>query len=141
MSKGKVVITRAEEVKPSRFPWGAVRWLCHGRLAADAEMTFGIVTILPGESLPAHSHENCEELMYLIRGELEHTVEDSATHVGPGTLVRIPRGACHSSANTGAENAVTITCYSAGVRKTRLDPAGDGRPSPESSASSSGQSP
>ena len=121
MSQGKIVITRAEQVNATPFSWGNVRWLFHGRLASDAEMTFGIVTLNPGEAMPAHAHDNCEELMYLIRGKLSYEVRGETHPIGPATLLRVPRGSEHLIENRGDEKAVLIAYYSAGVRQTHLE--------------------
>ena len=68
MSTGKIVIMNERDAPATPFPWGEIRWLYHRHLAADAEMTFGVVTIRRGERNPMHSHPNCEELLYLLQG-------------------------------------------------------------------------
>jgi quercetin dioxygenase-like cupin family protein len=121
LSQGKIVTTQVENVTPTEFSWGQVRWLYHGHLAADAETTFGVVTIQAGEETPAHAHTNCEELMYLLKGRLTHRVGDDSHEVAPGTLIRIPRNIKHSAANEGDDTAVMIVCYSAPRRETTVE--------------------
>ena len=121
LSTGKVVVTRVEDVRPASFPWGQIRWLFHSHLATDAEMTFGVVTLRQGKSNPGHNHPNCEELLYLLKGRLEHCVGESRTTMSPGTLIRIPRGVEHHAVNVGDGDAVMVVSYSAPVRQTAVE--------------------
>jgi quercetin dioxygenase-like cupin family protein len=83
-------------------------------------MTFGIVRIKPHERNPKHSHSNCEELLYLLEGELEHWIGERRIRAVPGTLVRFPRNVEHHAENIGETDAVMVVCYSSPVRKTQV---------------------
>ncbi|HRU04534.1 MAG TPA: cupin domain-containing protein [Candidatus Brocadiia bacterium] len=120
MSTGKIIVTRVEDTTPSDFPWGQIRWLFHGRLASDAEMTFAVVTLRAGQTAPPHSHANCEELMYALKGRFEVLASEETHLVSPGALIRIPRAVHHQSRNTSPEDAVLVCAYSAPVRETRV---------------------
>jgi len=124
LSEGKVVVSRYDHTFSRRFPWGEIRWLYHRHLAADAEMTFGVVTIRRGERNPMHSHGNCEEILYLLEGELDHYVDSECIHLSAGAMIRLPRDAEHYAVNVGDEDAVMVVCYSSPVRQTRVP--GDG---------------
>ena len=50
-------ITHADSASGPEFDWGAIRWLCSSEIDADAEMTFGTVSINPGEANPRHMHQ------------------------------------------------------------------------------------
>ena len=91
MSNGKIVVSRTEDSPATPFPWGEIRWMFHRHLATDAEMTFGVVTIRKGQSNPTHSHPNCEELLYLMKGELDHYVNGETCRLTPGMMIRLPR--------------------------------------------------
>jgi len=131
MNSGKIIVARVEDAAPSDFPWGQIRWLFHGRLAADAEMTFAVVTLRAGQTSPSHTHANCEELMYALKGRIEVVAGEEVHSVSPGALVRIPRGIEHRSRNSSAEDAVLVCAYSAPVRETRVSRAA---PPPQSQA-------
>ena len=124
MTAGKIVVRTSNGTQPSPFPWGEIRWLYHSHLAADAEMTFGVVTIRAGEHNPAHSHANCEELLYLLQGELDHHVDEDVYHLTPGTLIRLPRNTKHHAISVGEQDAVMVVCYSSAVRQTAVHGAG-----------------
>ncbi len=71
----------------------------------------------PGQGHARHNHPASEQLIFVIGGEGEMMIEDDAgrpvkTAVGPGSLVTIPRGAFHSTFNTGWEPLRILAVYS-----------------------------
>jgi quercetin dioxygenase-like cupin family protein/ketosteroid isomerase-like protein len=54
--------------------------------------------VIPGdfEGPPVHDHDDQVDAFYVIDGELEVTVEDSAYFAGPGMLACVPRGVRHT---------------------------------------------
>lgn len=71
----------------------------------------------PGQGHARHNHPVSEQLIFVIGGEGEMMIEDEAgrpvkTAVGPGSLVTIPRGAFHSTFNTGWEPLRILAVYS-----------------------------
>lgn len=120
MSQGKIIVANVEEVPPRSFPWGNIRWLYHGHLAADAEMTFGVVTLDPGQEYPLHSHGNCEEIMYVLKGHIRYLVNGAEHELGPGSLIRTPKDAHHHAINAGEEKAVMTVVYSHPIRQTQI---------------------
>ena len=53
-------------------------------------MTFGVVYINAGEGNPVHYHPNCEELIYVLSGECDHSLGDEVIPLKPGMMLRIP---------------------------------------------------
>ena len=50
----------------------------------------------PGKEVPWHVHEDTEQVMYILDGSLEMTIEDeSTTTLGPGDVVVVNRGRHH----------------------------------------------
>jgi oxalate decarboxylase/phosphoglucose isomerase-like protein (cupin superfamily) len=71
----------------------------------------------PGQGHARHNHPVSEQLIFVIGGEGEMMIEDDAgrpvkTALGPGSLVTIPRGAFHSTFNTGWEPLRILAVYS-----------------------------
>ena len=99
------------------FPWGEIRWL-HSAATGAEGLTIGEVVINPGQENRPHSHPNCEEVLYLISGELEHTCGDEEPYVlKPGMSIRIPAGARHNARCTSAESARMLVAYSSPNRE------------------------
>ncbi|MGH2530872.1 MAG: cupin domain-containing protein, partial [Thermomicrobiales bacterium] len=82
----------ADAAQARAFPWGSIQWLCSGDRLADAETTFGYVEIRPGQKNPKHLHPNSDEVLYLIDGELAHSLGDELHHLTAGMAIHIPRG-------------------------------------------------
>jgi mannose-6-phosphate isomerase-like protein (cupin superfamily) len=60
-------------------------------------------TLLPGQSVCAHRHNQLEEIYYILSGRGRMSVGDEQSEVGPGDAVYIPRGHRHTLENTGTE--------------------------------------
>jgi quercetin dioxygenase-like cupin family protein len=69
-----------------------------------------------GVGLPlAHSHDEYDETIYGVTGTVTFTIEGVPTDVGPGAAVFIPRGAVHSFANNGDEDATALAIITPGL--------------------------
>lgn len=109
----EILARGAPESKPDIDAGGyAIKWLFSGQTAPGAEQTLGHVVIQPGQKNPLHSHPNCEELLYLISGELDHSFEDKVYRLRPGDAIRVPAGVKHDARCVGNEPAAMVVCYS-----------------------------
>src|SRR3954463_3293894 len=50
----------------------------------------------PGKRVPWHNHEHTEQLMYILDGEVDVTVEDETTTMRAGDVAVITRGRNHA---------------------------------------------
>lgn len=113
LSEEAIVARGAPQAKPDVAAGGyAIKWLFSGQTAPGAEQTLGYVVIEPGQKNPLHAHPNCEELLYLISGELDHSLDGAMYRLGPGDAIRVPAGARHDARCVGAEPAKMVVCYS-----------------------------
>ncbi|KPJ62679.1 hypothetical protein AMK68_04625 [candidate division KD3-62 bacterium DG_56] len=118
MSNNDPFVTGPHGGEVIRFPWGAIRWLCGRRLCPDARQTLGEVYINPGARNALHSHPNCEELLYVISGECDHSLDGRTVHLTPGSMIRVPAGARHHAENTGWEPVRMLISFSSPDRET-----------------------
>jgi len=114
----KATITNVREVETIDFPWGAIKWLCNDKIDDEAEQTLGVVYINPGQRNGTHSHPNCEELLYVISGQCEHSLGDEMYELKAGMMIRIPRNVKHYAVNTGWEPVMMLISYSSADRQT-----------------------
>lgn len=114
----RATITRDGEGPTLRFSWGAIQWLCNAELDPKAQQTLGLVYILPGAKNPLHYHPNCEELLYVLSGECDHTLDGETYRLTTGTMLRIPAGVRHDARNPGWEPVRMLICYSSADRQT-----------------------
>ncbi len=56
----------------------------------------------PGEGSPIHFHRSQEEIIFVVDGTYEVTIEGFTRVVGPGSLLYIPRDSSHSFTNIGS---------------------------------------
>lgn len=123
MSKPFLSASEVEEARTDTS-WGSLRWLA-SREAGNAEgLTLGRVVIRRGQSNPRHCHPSCEEILYLLSGELEHTLGSEAFTLRPGDTLAIPPGVFHNATSTGGEDAEMIVAYSTAERDFVLEDPG-----------------
>ena len=67
-----------------------------------AEQTIGLAVFDAGGSNVEHTHPNCEEIVYVLEGEVEHTLGDQSTMLRAGDLIVVPRDVPHRLINHGA---------------------------------------
>lgn len=67
----------------------------HGRMVHSDKMTFAYWNIDAGASLPEHSHMH-EQVVNVISGQFELTVNGITRKLGPKQVVCIPSNALHS---------------------------------------------
>jgi quercetin dioxygenase-like cupin family protein len=109
------VLARPEECPAIEAGWGSLRWLFDGARTPGTAMTLGVVEIAPGETNPRHFHD-CEEVLYLIEGELLHAVGDEWLRMRAGDAIRLPKGTPHQARNTGSGPARMVVAYDAPFR-------------------------
>jgi quercetin dioxygenase-like cupin family protein len=120
MNRQEVTLVNLDEVEPWEAPWGRLFWLCNDAIDPRAELTFGMCEIEPGQNNPVHKHPNCEELLFVLEGECEHRLGEQALGLGPGALLRIPRGVWHCARNRGEGTLRMVIAFSSGDRRTIL---------------------
>jgi len=107
-------------VPADTFEWGSIAWLVSEALIPGADLTFGYVEIAPGGRNPRHLHPNCDEVLFLIEGLVDHEVDGRVLHLTPGTALHIPRKSPHQARNLGRYTARMVVAYSTGDRETTL---------------------
>jgi quercetin dioxygenase-like cupin family protein len=106
-----------DRASANQFDWGAIQWLISGDLMDGANITFGFVEIEPGCKNPRHYHPNSDEVLYLIEGELNHSLGDSTFHLTAGMAIFIPQLTPHDAFNAGTKTARMVVAYPTGDRQ------------------------
>src|SRR5688500_6346854 len=113
LPESEVVARGAPTAQPDvDSPHYRIKWLFDGQRSPGAAQTLGHVVIQPGQKNPLHAHPNCEEVLYLISGQLDHSLGDAIYRLDPGVAIRVPAGIKHDARCVSAEPAVMIVCYS-----------------------------
>lgn len=111
-------VTRLQDGRAVELEWGRVTWLVGAGGTPGAEQTFGQCVIKPGMRNPLHSHPNCEELLFVVSGTCEHRLGEALLAMGPGSVIRIPRGVPHWAKCTSSEPLVCVISFSSPDRRT-----------------------
>jgi len=114
----KTAVVRTSETEKKPFDWGSTAW-CINRAAGNSEtLTFGKVVIKAGQANDKHRHGNCDEILYLLSGELDHYADDMGNaRMTPGDAIVIPTGVAHYAKCLGGEDAEMIVIYSSPERE------------------------
>ena len=100
------------------LPWGRIVWLVSGSQGNSETMTFGRVTIRAGQANPRHRHPNCDEVLHLLSGRLEHSLGDETFVMEPGDTISIPTGVWHNARALGDADAEMVISFSSPDRQT-----------------------
>ncbi len=115
------VLRKAADVTRIEEDWGSLIWLA-GEKQGNAEgLTLGRVVIKRGCSNPRHGHTTCEEVLYLMAGELDHTFGDQVVHMQAGDTLRVPAGIYHNAKSVGDVDADMIVVYDSARRDFGLE--------------------
>ena len=94
------------------FDWGVIKPLVAADNTEDPAVSLMHVILLPGKGHERHNHPESDEILYILAGEGDQMVDDGAPFaVRPGQTVFIPKGAFHSTLNTGYEPMVILAIY------------------------------
>ena len=118
MQESRRAVTPLESYEVEETSWGRLVWMIAGRLGNSATMTVGKSYISPGSANPRHCHPNCDEVLHVLTGDIEHSLDDQKFHVSAGETVTIPIGSMHNARNIGKEEAVVFMAYSSTDRRT-----------------------
>jgi quercetin dioxygenase-like cupin family protein len=88
--------------------FGSVHWVERAGDPPGSELTVGIAVFDAGKSNVEHVHPNCEEVVFVLSGEVEHTLGDQRTTLRAGDLIVVPRNVAHRLINQGSAAA---RCY------------------------------
>lgn len=107
----------AELVETIVSNWVTAKILADPGLTGGEKMSAVSLFFEPGHGHARHNHPESEQIIYVIAGEGEMMIEEPdgtpvKTAIRAGSLVQIPRGAFHSTFNTGWEPIRILAIYS-----------------------------
>lgn len=113
-------ILTPEKTKTENQPWGSLTWYASKELGNSSFATTGICRIKQNAENPRHMHPNCEEILYVLEGEIVHSYgEDlNAVTMSGGSAITIPPGIFHNARNAGDCEAVLLITFSSAERQT-----------------------
>ena len=110
------------------FEWGVIKPLVSVENTPDPALSLMHVVLLPGRGHERHNHPDADEILYILAGEGDQMVDDGEPfRVRPGQTVFIPKGAFHSTSNTGWEPMTLLAIYAPAGAETVLGTLPDHR--------------
>ncbi len=97
--------------------FGSVHWAVREGHPQGAEQTIGLAVFDAGRSNVEHTHPNCEEVVYVMDGEVEHTLGDQTTTLRAGDLIVVPRDVPHRLINRSGAACRTYIVFSSPDRQ------------------------
>lgn len=117
MTNGNATVARATEHEIDVTEWGRLEWMISGRLGNSTTMTVGKCYIAPGRQNPRHHHPNCDEVLHVLQGTIEHSADDDRVTMRAGDTISIPQGVVHNARNVGDDEAVFVISFSSADRQ------------------------
>ncbi|ELZ63865.1 cupin domain-containing protein [Haloferax sp. Atlit-10N] len=102
---------QADDVETIQLDWGTLKWMNTPEVTGSEGFSAGVVLLEPGKGHERHTHPDSEEILYILGGEGEQTIEDETRTVGAGDMVHIPSGVEHSTINTSWEPLRFLAVY------------------------------
>ena len=111
--------TRAADAQRLDFDWGYLLWYASGPQNSSDHVTVGRCVLKPGCTNPKHYHPNCEEVLHVLSGRIEHFVEGSGwIEMCAGDTITIAQDTWHNARNVGEDDAHLLICFSSKNRQT-----------------------
>jgi quercetin dioxygenase-like cupin family protein len=110
-------LTRGNAAKAEPQPWGRLVWMVSGAIGNSETMTVGRCYIDEGSANPRHFHPNCDEVLHVLSGSIEHSLGDEMVAMEAGDTISIPQGAMHHARNVGTGEAVFVITFSSPDRQ------------------------
>ena len=107
----------AIQARSTIYAWGEMFWFGNRDLGNTTGLTMGRMVMKPGASNASHHHPNCEEVLYLLRGRVEHRIGEETIIQEVGDFVTVPVGVSHQSTNISEEEADLIIAFSSEARE------------------------
>lgn len=113
------IVKQRIEVDPIEFDWGRLYWFVSAPIGNSAEQTFGKCVLKPECANPRHFHPNCEEILHVAEGSIDHFIEGEGwIPMEPGDTITIAQGVWHCARNRGVGEAVLYISFSSAHRET-----------------------
>lgn len=99
-----------------------INWIMKPETSGGQYCSVCIVTYKPGmRALPAHSHPNGEETIYVRKGTGKVLIGNQITDIEPGTVFLLPQGEPHMVWNNGTTNLELVCFYAPNAEAVTYD--------------------
>jgi quercetin dioxygenase-like cupin family protein len=113
------MLRRSETIEAERadYEWGTMYWLGNREIGNTDSLSMANMVMKPGAIGVSHHHPNCEEVLYLLKGRLEHHIGGDILVQEPGDFITIGANISHYAVNIADEDAELIIAFSSAARE------------------------
>ncbi len=108
--------TEAAPTKLYAEEWGTMEWLVDDSLISGANMSVALMVVKKEMNPPAHRHPNSNEMIHVLQGTVELTLDGEKAILKHGDSLFTPAGTVHQLKNLGNEDLKMMVTYSEGKR-------------------------
>jgi quercetin dioxygenase-like cupin family protein len=113
----RTAVVHTDAAPREEFDWGSTAWCINEAAGNSGTLTVGRVVIRAGRSNPRHAHHTCDEVLYLLSGELLHHADDmESVPMKPRDAISIPAGVFHHATCVSEGDAEMLVVYSSPTR-------------------------
>jgi uncharacterized cupin superfamily protein len=104
-------IVNENDIEAKELPGRSLKWLYTPEMKQAVGLTFNVVSIKPGNTVkPAHSHNNHEELVYIVSGSGKAFIDGKVYDISEGSAVLFSKGSIHMLRNSGDVD-MKVACF------------------------------
>lgn len=111
-------LARPGEFEIEKTSWGELHWQVSADRGNSETMTIGRCFINPGDQNGVHMHPNCDEVLSVLKGHVEHSWDDQKFEMREGDVISIPSGVYHNARNLTDEVCELAISFSSAYRQT-----------------------
>jgi oxalate decarboxylase/phosphoglucose isomerase-like protein (cupin superfamily) len=110
---GQGYVVYGEDVEALQFDWGTLKMHNEPAVTGSQRFSSGVVIVNPGMGHARHNHPGCDEIIYVISGEIEQMIDDQPpVRLHQGASIFIPADVYHATLNVGWKPAELFIIYS-----------------------------
>jgi len=109
-------ITSEKEVEAIQLPGRSFRILINPEGIGSQHITFGLAEVPEGSSLPWHTHQGSEEVIYVLQGTGSAQSDTEAKPIQPGSVLYMEAGSNHRILNEGKGEMKLLCAFSPPVK-------------------------
>ena len=85
--------------------FGSLAWFSSPSTSGSKTLVVVEVTLSPHDGHSFHKHPSQDEVIYVLKGQIEQWVDREQQALSPGDSAFIPKGVVHASFNVGDDSA------------------------------------
>ncbi len=108
----RTIYTAADsEADTIQEEWGSLSWKAGAEIGNALGLSLGRMLLKKGQRNPRHGHSTTEQILYVIKGRVRHSLGDEEVIIEAGDTLHVPAGVYHDAENIGDCDADLIVAH------------------------------